>query len=152
MSFNDYINKVFVPAQNWAETYDGKKRVAQTNITANHLDDILCAVYGIYINSVLVYIGESVKPYKRGIVHLYNMNFYTSEWGMTDEEFNSAKIEWKIIEAEIHDNENRKAKELYYIHTLKPILQRHDGYNDHCINLGDRRDLMKFCFMRKVIQ
>lgn len=151
MSFNDYLTNVFIPAQNWAETDEGKKRLAQTNITEEHIDDILCAIYGIYVNFVLVYVGESVKPYKRGIVHLYNMNFFTSEWGMTDKEFDSARIEWKIIESEIHDDKARKVKELHYIHTLKPILQCPDGCNDHCINLKARRDMMKSCFAEKVI-
>lgn len=117
-----------------------------------HLEDILCAVYGIYVNSVLVYIGESVKPYKRGIVHLYNMNFYTSKWGMTDEELNEARIEWKIIKSEIYDKKDREERELYHIHMLKPILQRHDGYNDRCINLGARRELMKLCFVGEVFE
>lgn len=152
-SFQDYLNKVYNPAQDWACTKEGQALMSQTNIEESNFDAVLCAVYGIYINGVLVYVGEAVKPFRRAIVHLFNMKRYTTEWGMTKQELENAKIEWKIIEREIRDKDDRESKELYYIHSLEPILQESEGGNDHCVrSIVERRKRMKTCFSNQGIK
>ena len=44
------------------------------------------------------------------------MKHYTTEWVMTKQDLETAKIEWKIRETAIRDEGDRKSKELYYIH------------------------------------
>lgn len=146
-NFQEYLDKIYNPAQDWARTKEGQTLISQTNLEESNLDVVLCAIYGIYVNDILIYIGEAVKPFRRAIVHLFNMKCYTTEWGMTKQELKAAKIEWKIMEPEIRDKYDRKFKELYYIHLLKPILQDSEGENDKCIkSILERRERMKTCF------
>ncbi len=143
--FTTYLNNLFTPAQNWASG-SGRKWI-QANIQGlddliiKNYNDCLFGIYCIRINDIPLYIGESIKPVKRLVVHAYNLCHHPEIFGLKSSDITSNRLSVELLETSLYREDLRKAKEVSHISSLHPLLQRCDG-SDFCIPRNSRTDAL----------
>ena len=148
--FEKYLREEFAPAQLWADSDEGRKFIRDKIPSLDKLrskeDAVLAACYGIWINGVNCYAGQSLRTVRRLYVHAANLFFEPEVYfGIRKEEIRS--IEMKILTPPIFSKPARLAMEESLVRSLDPVLQPYADIPgmryDTCLPRGQaRRDAM----------
>lgn len=147
-AFRNYIETIFKPALNWAHSPSGEAWIEEHITSLYKLSDreeeVMSAVYAIYINDICMYVGQSLRTVRRLYVHAYNLCFNSLViFGMTQEEIEDAKIEVRIMTPPLLNECHRLAAEAAAVKVLKPVLQPYYGIEgmpaDYCLPRASRR-------------
>lgn len=144
-AFKTYLNNLFTPAQNWAAG-SGRNWIKANihgldNLICKNYNDCLFAIYCIKLNNIPLYIGESIKPVKRLIVHAYNICNHPEIFGLKSSDLAKNIISVELLETSLYKSDARKTKEASYISSLHPLLQKCDG-TDSCIPRTSRTNTL----------
>ena len=139
-AFRQYLLNEYLPAQTWALSDEGRGWIARyvpgMNVCMEAYGKPDWGIYLITFNGKPVYCGESVKTANRLCVHLHHLcNEPYLYFGIskTDIEHQRVSISIEILQTGIKEKRQRKQRELHYIDTLKPALQRPGSGTDLCI-------------------
>lgn len=144
-TFQNYLDNTFIPAQDWALSDEGASWIEKNiptlkTLIDKHYDSCLFSVYCIKINGTPLYVCESIRTVRRLCVHAYNFRHFPELFGLEEENLGRNIISVELLETAIYGESIRKKTELYYISTLKPILQKCDGTTDSCIPRNKRAE------------
>lgn len=134
--FKWYVKHELQPAISFVDSNTGlsfiKKEFPEL-VTAiyNNREDVLFTHYVIKYKGVVIYIGESVKPYKRICVHIHHLYLDPQAYfGLTSSEVNNVTFE--VLGAKYYNEISRKQAELSLRRQLAPVINP-PSFGDHCI-------------------
>jgi hypothetical protein len=145
-TFEKYLNEEFKPAQEWAASSKGRdyisKMIPSLAEIKNKEDDVLAAVYEIKINSISVYIGQSLRTVRRLYTHACHLCDAPEEYfGIKQSEIQT--IEMIILTPPILAEKARLQAEAENIKSKKPALQPYYNISgmhaDACLPRGNAR-------------
>ena len=147
--FLAYLDSEFSPAQQWAASPEGWSyicsKIPSLAALAPKQNEVLAAVYGIHINSKLVYVGQSLRTVRRMYVHARHLALEPERFfGLKPKEIRS--ISFVICSPPIFNEASRLAEEEATVKSLKPVLQPYYSVPgmrpDTCLPRQARRDAM----------
>ncbi len=148
-AFQRYLQNDFDPAQAWAASASGSRfirtKIPSLEILKSREKDVMAAVYAIYLNGRLVYIGQSLRTVRRLYVHAYHIaTDPLTYFGIYSNEIES--IEVKILTPPIYKETIRLSEEASCVRSMQPLLQPYgniSGMNpDACLPRDRRREAM----------
>lgn len=143
-----YVVNDFVPGILWANSQRardwGKSHIENFDFILAEREKCLFCSYSIGVGAEKLYLGSSIRPYSRLLVHFSNIYNNPAEWGLCYSDLLNPhfKLKVDVFGDKIYDETRRKKREYDSIKVIRPILMKADG-TDEMIPLKDRRAAMK---------